>query len=80
MGIGYSRNMLKVLYTSEGHSLQSGGQMGLEDICHNTITQQYNNETTRIPFKCLETRLEEGGDSVTPITLASILLGIEGKS
>ena len=58
--------------------------MGLEDICHNNTTvQQYNNttnETTSIPFKRLETRLEEGGDSVTPVTLASILLGIEGKS
>ena len=61
--------------------------MGLEDICHNNTTiQQYNNtttqqnETTRIPFKRLETRLEEGGDSVTPVTLASILLRIEGKS
>ena len=61
--------------------------MGLEDICHNNTTiQQYNNittqqnETTRIPFKRLEMRLEEGGDSVTPVTLASILLGIEGKS
>ena len=61
--------------------------MGLEDICHNNTTiQQYNNitiqqnETTRISFKRLETRLEEGGDSVTPLTLPSILLGIEGKS
>ena len=66
--------------------------MGLDDICHNNTTiQQYNNtkynntttqqnETTRIPFKHLETRLEEGGESVTPVTLSSIFLGIEGKS
>ena len=75
--------MLEALYTSEGHSSESGGQMGLEDICYNNTTiQQYNNtttqhnETTRILLKCLETRLEEGGDTVTPDTLASILLEI----
>ena len=60
----------------------AGGHLSQQ---HNntTIIQQYNNttnKTTRIPFKRLETRLEEGGDRVTPVTLASILLGIEGKS